>query len=65
MKRIWIAQILFLLALVIGIMLLGLEIFGHMDPDRVILFTVLTGVGLLGSCACTLWRVHGQLAGKK
>lgn len=65
MKKVWIAQIVCLLVLVIGAVLLGSEIFGHMDPDRVILFAVITGVGLLGSCACTLWRVHGQLAGKK
>ncbi len=65
MKKIWITQIAFLLVLVFGALLLGLEIFGHMDPDRVILFAVITGTGLLGNCACTFWRVHGRLAGKK
>lgn len=66
MKRLWIAQIVFFLVLVTGIILLGLEIFVRgMDPDRVILFAVITGVGLLGSCVCALWRVHNQLSGKK
>lgn len=65
MKKLWIAQIALLLVLVMGILLLGLEIFGHMNPDRVILFAVITGVGLLGSCACALWRVHARWAGKK
>jgi len=65
MKKVWIAQIVFLLVLVIGVLLLALEIFGHMDPNRVILLAVITGVGLLGNCACALWRVHGRLVGRK
>ncbi len=66
MKKMFIAQIVFLLVMVVGAGLLSLEIFArHMDPDRVILFAVIAGVGLLGNSACTLWRVHDQWAGKK
>lgn len=66
MNKLWIAQVVFLLVLVIGAGLLSLEIFArHMDPDRVILFAVVTGVGLLGASVSTLRSVHNQWTGKQ
>ncbi len=67
MKKIWFAQVICLLVLIAAVLLLGVEIFGKhpMDPDRVTLFAVLTGAGLLGTCGCALWRVYRQQAGKK
>lgn len=38
-KIVWILQIIFLLPGIIGVLLLGLEIFaGHMNPDRIIIY---------------------------
>lgn len=61
MTKARIAQIIFLLAMIMGVLLLGLEIFaGHMEPDKIILFAVITGAGLLGTCACAFWRAFDQ-----
>lgn len=59
MKKVFLIQALCLLVLVLGVLLLGIEIFWKhpMDPDRITLFAVLTGAGLLGTCSCALWRV--------
>lgn len=61
MKKSVIVQIICLLALTAGVLFLGIEIFlKHMSPDRVILFAVIAGAGLLGTCGCALWRVLGS-----
>ncbi len=66
MKKVWIAQIISLLTLFIGVLLLGIEIFmKRMDPDRIILFAVIAGAGLLGTCACGIWRAFWGNAKKK
>ena len=62
MKMVFLIQVLCLLVLVLGVLLLGIEIFWKhpMDPDRITLFAVFTGAGLLGTCGCALWRVVFQ-----
>lgn len=61
MKKVWFAQVICLLVLILGVLLLGMEIFWKpMDPDRVTLFAVLAGAGLLGTCGCALWRAYGS-----
>lgn len=61
MKKSLTAQIVFLVVMLVGLLLLGVEIFlGHMDPGRVIAFAIVTGVGLLGNCACAFWRVFAK-----
>ncbi len=61
MKKVYLAQIIFLLVMAVGVFLLGLEIFaGHMDPDRIIIFAVVAGAGLLGTCICALWRAFAR-----
>ena len=44
MKKVFLIQVLCLLVLVLGVLLLGIEIFWKhpMDPDRITLFAVFT-----------------------
>lgn len=49
-------SIVFLVVAVIALIPLTLEVFGHMDPDTMIVSAIFVGIGLLGSCVCTLIR---------
>lgn len=40
-KIIWILQMIFLLIGIVGVLLLGMEIFaGHMDPDKITVYAL-------------------------
>ena len=54
--KLWMLSIVFLLIAVIAFIPLTLEVFGHMNPDTMMTSAVIVGIGLLGSCVCTLVR---------
>ena len=60
--RLWSAILIAIAA--IALIPLGMEIFGDMDPDAIILLASIVGVGLLGSCALTLARGVIEWKGK-
>lgn len=43
---------------VIGVMLMGIEIFDRMDPDRIRIYAVITAVGLGGLLGCAVYRLR-------
>ena len=51
-----IASIVFLVVALIAMIPLTLEVFGRMDPDTMMISAVIVGIGLLGSCVCTIIR---------
>ena len=61
--RLW--SIIFLIIAVIVFVPLTIEIFGNMNPDIIIISASVFGVGILGSCICTIARVVHEYELKK
>ena len=62
-KIIWILQIIFLLVGIVGVLLLGLEIFaGHMDPDKLIAYAYIAFGTII---SCFLGLIRGILTMKR
>ncbi len=61
--RLW--SIIFLVIAVIAFVLLTVEIFGHINPDIIIILASVFGVGILGTCICTISKVVYEYKLKK
>ena len=57
MRKVYLLNVFFLVAEVISFIPLTIEIFGDMNPDIIIISASVFGVGILGSCICTIARV--------
>ena len=57
MSKLHLWSIIFLVIAVIALIPLAVEIFGYMNTDIIIVSSSVFGVGLLGSCICTIARV--------
>ncbi len=57
MSKLHFWSIIFIVIAVIALIPLAVEIFGHMSTDIIIISASIFGVGLLGSCICTVARV--------
>ncbi len=57
MSKLHLWSIIFIVIAVIAIIPLTVEIFGHMNTDIIIVAASVCGVGVLGSCICTIARV--------
>ena len=57
MRKVYLLNVFFLIAEVISFIPLTIEIFGDMNPDIIIIPASVFGVGILGSCICTIARV--------
>ena len=60
-----IVSIVLLVVALIAMIPLTLEVFGHMDPDTIMISAIIVGIGLLGSCVCTIIRVLREYELKK
>ena len=56
-----IVSIVFLVVALIAFIPLTLEVFGHMDPDTMMISAIIVGIGLLGSCVCTFARAMQEM----
>ncbi len=65
MSKLHLWSIIFLIIAIIALFPLTKEIFGHMNTDIIILSASVVGVGILGSCICTIARVAHQYELKK
>ncbi len=61
--RLW--SIIFLVIAVIAFVSLTVETFGHMNPDTIIISASVFGIGILGTCICTIVRVVHEYELKK
>ena len=59
-----IVSIVFLVVGLIAMIPLTLEVFGHMDPDTMMISAIFVGIGLLGSCVCTFARAMQEIKKK-
>ena len=59
-----IVSVAFLIIALIAMIPLALEVFGHMNPDTMMISAVIVGIGLLGSCVCTLIRAMQEMKKK-
>lgn len=57
MSKLYLWSIIFIVIEVIAFIPLTVEVFGHMNTDIIIVSSSVFGVGLLGSCICTIVRV--------
>ena len=57
MGKLHLWSIIFIVIEVLALIPLAAEIFGHMNTDIIIVSVSVFGVGLLGSCICTIARV--------
>ena len=60
--RLW--SIIFLVIALIAFVPLTIEIFGDMNPDRIIGSARVFGAGMLGVCICTIARVIREYKSK-
>ena len=56
MSKLHLLSIVFIVIAVISCISLGMEAFGDMNPDTIIILAIVFGVGLIGSCICTFAR---------
>lgn len=56
MSKLHLCSIIFIVIAVIALIMLAVEIFGHMNTDIITVSASAFGVGLLGSCICTIAR---------
>ena len=59
-----IVSVAFLVVALVAMIPLTLEVFGHMDPDTMMISAVVVGIGLLGSCVCSFARAVQELKRK-
>lgn len=64
MSKLRLCSIVFIIIAVIAFVPLAMEVFGHMDPDTIIVSARIFGVGILGSCICNVARVVQELKKK-
>ena len=65
MSKLHLWSIIFVVIEVIALVPMGVEIFGHMNTDSIIVSAIVFGVGLLGSCICTIAGVVRNYVLKK
>ncbi len=57
MKKLYLLNLLFLCVAIGGLIATAISIFEDMNPDNIIVGAVVTGIGLVGACGCTIARV--------
>ena len=65
MSKLHLWSIIFLVIEIIALVPLGIEIFGHMNTDVIIISAVVFGIGMFGNIICTLARVAREYEQKK
>lgn len=63
MSKAHVAQLVFVVVLVVAVIALGVEIFGRMDPDVIITWAYVAAVGLAGSTICFILRLSAKCRG--
>ena len=56
-KKLMLIQIILLVIGILGLIPLGMELFGDMNHAKILLFGIITGIGIIGSCIFGLIRV--------
>ena len=59
-KAIFWVQIVVLMIQFFCVVLLGLEIYGHMNPDNITIEAVILGIGLIINMVCAFYKLYAE-----
>lgn len=61
MSKLYLWNTIFVIIEVISWILLTIQIFGDMNPDAIIISANILGIGLIGTCICSIIRAINKL----